>query len=104
MMTSDLERNEVAALRAMDESFLQKPLGTVHVERDRLGRAEEIGQPARDIRVFVARVSPQVSQVALMENDDAFLLACQSRVQKLAGERPARVRQDNEGDPELAAL
>src|SRR5690606_14479374 len=54
--------------------------------------------------VLLRRIATQVARIALVEDDDAFLLTSERRIEELTREEPARVRKHHEGDAKLAPL
>lgn len=51
-----LRPDEITAFRAMDEAVLEESLGPIDLERNRVGRREEVGQSLGDLGVSLARV------------------------------------------------
>jgi hypothetical protein len=70
----------------------------------RLRLEEEIRHASRDFGVLVAGVAAILGERALMQNDQALLMARKGRIQELAREKPARVGQHDDGHAELAPL
>ena len=101
--TSDLRfrPHDVAATRGVDQALLKEcPRRSL----DQVWLSEQVRQPDRGLRSVWLGVAFELGRVSLVEQRDPLFLPGQRRVEELAREDPARIRDHDDRASEFAAL